>query len=189
MMLVLVGSSLIARRLPIGQTVRMALGWLAIFAVIFVGYSFRDELSGVFRRVSGELWAGQSQTTGGALRVPMSEDGHFWVSAEINGITTRFMVDSGATTTGLSTASAEATGLQVDSGFPVMLETANGTARAQRARIDRMRVGPIRSEGLAVLVSPGLGDTNLLGMNFLSSLKSWRVENRALILEPYDKSP
>jgi aspartyl protease family protein len=29
-----------------------------------------------------------------------------------------------------------------------------------------------------------LGDTNLLGMNFLSSLESWRVEGRTLVLEP-----
>lgn len=38
MMMALVGSSLIARRLPLAQTVRMALIWLLIFAAVLIGY-------------------------------------------------------------------------------------------------------------------------------------------------------
>lgn len=37
---------------------------------------------------------------------------------------------------------------------------------------------------LPVVVSPAFGDTDVLGMNFLSRLKSWRVEGDTLILEP-----
>jgi aspartyl protease family protein len=185
LMLVLVGSSLAARQLPIGQAVRLALAWLLIFAVIFVGYSFRDELIGAGRRVTGNLFDGGGRTEGGTLRVPMAEDGHFWVRATVNGTKLRFLIDSGATTTSLSTAAARSAGVAIDeSGFPVMLETANGPAQARRARIEQMSVGPIRTRDLAVLVSPGLGSTNLLGMNFLSSLESWRVEGRTLVLQP-----
>jgi aspartyl protease family protein len=185
MMLVLVGSSLIARRLPISQMLRLTLGWLLIFALLLVGYSYRSELSAVVSRVSGDLLGDRGQTVGGTLRVPMAEDGHFWVRARVNGTTLRFMVDSGATTTVISSSAATTAGVPVDqSGFPVVMETANGTARAHRARIDRLVLGPIESSDLAVLVSPTLGDTNLLGMNFLSSLESWRVEGRTLVLEP-----
>jgi aspartyl protease family protein len=35
-----------------------------------------------------------------------------------------------------------------------------------------------------VLVSDQLGDINLLGMNFLSSLRGWRIEGDVMILEP-----
>lgn len=185
LMLVLVSSSLAARRLPFGQAARMAVAWIAIFGVLFVGYSYRDELAGVGRRVGGNLFASDGRTEGSTLRVPMAEDGHFWVSAKVNGTQLRFLVDSGATTTGLSTQAARAANIEVDeNGFPVMLDTANGTAQARRARIEQLQVGPIRSRDLAVLVSPGLGNTNLLGMNFLSSLASWRVEERTLVLEP-----
>jgi aspartyl protease family protein len=45
-------------------------------------------------------------------------------------------------------------------------------------------LGPIESSDLAALVSPTLGNTNLLGMNFLSSLESWRVEGQTLVLQP-----
>lgn len=39
MMLVLVGSSLAARRLPGGSLARMVLAWVAIFAIVLLGYS------------------------------------------------------------------------------------------------------------------------------------------------------
>jgi aspartyl protease family protein len=187
LMLTLVGSSLLSRRLPVGQVLRMIVGWVLVFAILFVGYSYREELGAVFQRVSGDLAGDRGQTVGGTLRIPMAEDGHFWVRARVNGTELRFMVDSGATTTGLSSAAAASAGIEVDqSGFPVVLETANGTTEARRARIERLALGPIETRDLAVLVSPNLGDTNLLGMNFLSSLASWRVEGRTLILQPHD---
>lgn len=187
LMLVLVGSSLLSRRLPLGQAARMAAAWVLIFAVLFVGYSYRDELARVGRRVSGNLFASGGEAVGSTLRVPMAEDGHFWVTARVNGAELRFLIDSGATTTALSRGAAEAAGLQVDdTGMPVMLDTANGTARARRATVEQLGVGPIRMGDMSVLVSDGLGDTNLLGMNFLSALASWRVEGRVLVLEPHD---
>jgi aspartyl protease family protein len=35
------------------------------------------------------------------------------------------------------------------------------------------------------VTSPGLGDLDVLGMNFLSKLQSWRVEGRTLVLVPH----
>jgi aspartyl protease family protein len=51
MMLTLVGSSLLTRRLAIGQAARMVAGWLLIFAAVLVGYSYRFELNAVVQRV------------------------------------------------------------------------------------------------------------------------------------------
>ena len=186
MMLVLVGSSLASRRLPIGQVARMVAGWLLIFAAVLVGYSYRVELNAVVQRVAGDLLGERGQTVGGTLRVPMAPDGHFWVRARINGHEQRFLIDSGATTTALSADAAEAAELDVERGaFPVLINTANGTVEAQRTRIRRLSMGPIIAKDIAAVVSPAFGDMNVLGMNFLSSLQSWRVEGRTLILEPH----
>ena len=186
MMIVLVGSSLLARRLPIGQSAKMIASWLLIFALVLVGYSYRFELNEAVRRVTGDLLGERGQTVGDTLRVPMAPDGHFWVRASVNGQDIRFLVDSGATTTALSLGSAGAANIAVEQGgFPVTINTANGMVEARRARIGRLRLGPITSKDLAALVSPAFGDTNVLGMNFLSSLKGWRVEGQTLILEPH----
>lgn len=186
MMLTLVGSSLVSRRLRFGDVVRMVAGWVLTFAAVLVGYSYRFELNAVVQRVTGNLLGERGQTVGGTLRVPMAPDGHFWVRARVNGHEQRFLIDSGATTTALSADAAEAANLEQSSGgFPVMIETANGTVRAERTRIHRLTLGPILSKDLAAVVSPAFGDMNVLGMNFLSSLKGWRVEGRTLILEPH----
>lgn len=186
MMLVLVGSSLVSRRLPIGQVARMVAGWLLIFAAVLVGYSYRVELNAVVQRVAGDLLGERGQTVGDTLRVPMAPDGHFWVRARINGHEQRFLIDSGATTTALSTDAAEAAKLEIErDGFPVVINTANGAVEAQRTRIRRLTMGPIMAKDMAAVVSPAFGDMNVLGMNFLSSLESWRVEGRTLILEPH----
>jgi aspartyl protease family protein len=56
--------------------------------------------------------------------------------------------------------------------------------RADAGTLDRLTVGLIEARALKVVIAPGLGNTDVLGMNFLSALKSWRVEDRTLILVP-----
>ncbi len=68
--------------------------------------------------------------------------------------------------------------------FPIILETANGQVRPQSAQVAELSIGNIVARDLAVVVSPAFGDIDVLGMNFLSRLHSWRVEGRTLILEP-----
>jgi aspartyl protease family protein len=185
LLLVLVSSSLFARRLPIGQTLKMAVTWLGIFATIFVLFTFRAEFGQIWDRVKGEFVGGGTTQKDGTLRVAKGEDGHFHVDAVINGYKTRLLVDSGATTTSLSGSTARAAGLEIDmAGFPVVVETANGSAEARRARVSSLKVGPVTRTDFPVLVAEGLGDINLLGMNFLSTLKGWRVDGDFLVLNP-----
>lgn len=181
----LVASSLFARRLPVGQTLKMILAWVGIFAAVFVLFSFRGELGAIWQRVKTELSPGGTMGSDGTYRVRKSDDGHFWLDVELNGHPVRMMVDSGATTTALSLATARAARIEVsDSGFPVVIETANGMTEARRATAERFRVGPIERNNVSVFVSESFGDTNVVGMNFLSTLQGWRVEGNELILNP-----
>jgi aspartyl protease family protein len=41
---------------------------------------------------------------------------------------------------------------------------------------------------LPVVVADAFGDSNVIGMNFLSEMKSWRVENGEMILEPPERA-
>jgi aspartyl protease family protein len=183
--LVLVISSLVAQKLPIGKAIKMALAWIGIFGASFVLFLFKDEGREVWRRATVEISGDAGQVEGTTLRLRREEDGHYWVRASVNGTPVRFMIDSGATTTTLSQASAQAAGLKPSGGFPVLVDTANGTVELQRAEIDALAVGSTVQRNAKVLIgSEGLGDTNLLGMSFLSTLKSWRVEGATLILEP-----
>lgn len=180
--LALVGSALFARRIPIGRALAMLLAWAAIFALGAVLFAFRGEIGDKWRMMrAGEAGV----ATGETLRIPMDEDGHFWVRARVNGVEARFLVDSGASVTGLSAATLAAARIVDDGrGFPMLIETANGTIRARRVRIAELGVGPIERRDLAAITAPEFGETNVLGMNFLSTLDSWGVERRVLVLKP-----
>lgn len=185
LLLVLVASSLFARRLPLGETLKMALTWVLIFAALFVVFTFRSDLKIVWDRVATEMGLRDGLQEDGTIRIPKDPSGHFSVDATVNGREVRFMVDSGATTTSMSLSAAKAANVDVSTtGFSVIVETANGTTEMQRARLERLNVGPIKRQDFPVLVSDTLGDTNLLGMNFLNTLKGWRVEGDTLVLNP-----
>ncbi|SNS04807.1 aspartyl protease family protein [Sphingomonas laterariae] len=182
MMLVLVSSALVARRLPLGSTIKMALGWLAIFIVALLLYSFKDDIG---ERLQLGLYPEKGVVAGETLRVPVADDGHFWVLGEVNGVETRFLIDSGATTTALSADVARAAGIDPgDDAFGTPVATANGTIMARRVRIANLRIGPIHREDVRATTAVEFGEMNVLGMNFLNSLGGWGVEGRTLILRP-----
>ncbi|MBA3896649.1 MAG: TIGR02281 family clan AA aspartic protease [Sphingomonadaceae bacterium] len=182
--LALVGSSLAARRLPLAQSLKMALAWVAIFAGVFVLFLFRGEAGSVWRRATAEFRGDAGVVEGRTLGVARSDDGHFRVRGTVNGVAVDFLIDSGATVTTLSAEAAAATHVEIGGGFPVALETANGMATARRASARALAIGPIVQHDPPLLVSDGLGETNLLGMSFLKGLKRWRVEGDSLVLEP-----
>jgi aspartyl protease family protein len=182
--LVLVASGLLVRRAPIGQTLKMALAWVLIFAAGFAVFALRDDFRALGGRILAEV-SGEAaqQIKGGELRIRASEDGHFWIDGEVNGRAVRFLVDSGATVTTLTRATATRAGVAPSGGFGVMVDTANGTTVVDRGRAASLKIGPIERTGLAVHISSTLGDTNVLGMNFLSTLSAWGVEGRTLVLK------
>jgi aspartyl protease family protein len=183
--LVLVGSAVLARRWTFRGAIGMALAWVGIFAILLIGFSFRQELGLVGARVQSEITgAPRQRTEGKAIRIAMSADGHFWVEGMINTTPTRFLVDSGASITALSETVATQAGLNVDQMRVAVMHTANGPVDARYASVPQLRIGAIKTSDLQVVVSPAFGEINVLGMNFLSQLKGWRVENREMVLEP-----
>jgi aspartyl protease family protein len=184
-----VGAALIImllQRMPvIGRLVRFAisLGLLAfLIFVVLQQAPYQPELS----RLTRSLGLDDQQVSGKELHVKMAPDGHFWVLASINGVKRRMLIDSGATVTALSEQTADAPGVKTGTNIaPVMLRTANGVAPARTGSIDELKVGNIVARNLKIVTAPGLGELDVLGMNFLSRLQSWRVEGNTLVLVPH----
>lgn len=167
-------SALAARRIPLGQAAKLALIWVGIFAAGYLVIAQRDRLSG--------LWTHRDAIQGSA-RIPMAEDGHFWADVQINGINRRMLIDSGATTTALSAATAEAAGLDLDeSPFPRLIDTANGTITARHTTIGTLVIGSITLHDVGAISSPAFGDQDVIGMNILDRLNAWHVERGVLVL-------
>jgi len=183
--LVLALSALSARRMRFGDILRALLRWAIIGGLIWAVLTHREQVETLVNMAAERLGIGQQEVSGDSVRITMGPDGHFWARATLNGVPKRMLIDSGATITALSESTARDVGIAPSTGgFPVVLATANGTIAAQRATIKRVTVGGLSTDDLGVVVSPSFGEMNVLGMNFLSRLGSWRVEGRTLILEP-----
>lgn len=182
--------SMVLRRAPIvGRLLRTAstLGLMAVLVLVVLQLSRLDPR---FSMAVPELGLPEQVVEGGETRVPLARDGHFWIEAEINGHRANFLVDTGATLTAVSGATAAAAGLEPrEGGLPIRLQTANGPIAAEMTSIDEMRFGNVAARGLDAIIAPGLGPTNVVGMNLLSRLASWRVEGDTLILVPNNPQP
>lgn len=100
--------------------------------------------------------------------------GHFVADGSVNGSPVRFLVDTGATMVALPGADALRMGLDYRKGEPGFTQTANGTVRVYRVRLDRVRLGTIELNNVdGVVMEQGL-PIALLGMSFLNRLEMKR---------------
>lgn len=182
--LVLVLSALSVRKLSIGFVLRSLVTWALIIVLTVLAVAHRHEIGAVFAAATAKLGIDDQQVDGETVRIRMAPDGHFWARVKLNGVEKRMLIDSGATITAISARTAAAAGIGESRGMPVMIETANGTVTARRGRIEQLAIGPLETQDLGVVVSDNFGNLDVLGMNFLSKLHSWRVENQTLILVP-----
>jgi aspartyl protease family protein len=159
--------------------------WVAIFACLMLGYSFRSDFALMGARLSGELTPSAGELMGSnEISFPRAADGHYHVMATINGARIDFLVDTGATDIVLSLDDARRLGYDLDQlTFTSMAQTANGTVMGAPIRIAELAVGPIVMTDIRADVNQAEMSGSLLGMEFLNRLQSWRVENDRLTLK------
>ena len=189
MALGILGSMIIRRAPAFGKLLRAAstLGLMGILLLVVLQVSRMDPR---FEMAVPQLGLPEQVVEGGETRVDLARDGHFWLRATVNGESANFLVDTGATITAVSAQTAEAAGLEARGGaLPIRMQTANGAIAAEMTSIDELRFGNVAARGIDAIIAPGLGTTNVIGMNLLSRLASWRVEGNTMILVPHHPQP
>ena len=101
--------------------------------------------------------------------------GHFFADAIVNGLSVRFIVDTGATFIALPQREAERLGINYRAGRASYTRTANGVVEVYVVKLDSVRIGGIDLHNVdaTVHVGPGL-DQALLGMSFLNRVQMQR---------------
>jgi aspartyl protease family protein len=115
--------------------------------------------------------------------IARSDDGHFYVDAEVNGQLVHFLVDTGASSVALTMADAKHAGLPFSQGqFSVIARGASGDVSGQILKIGRVAIG--RKEAFDVegmVVAEGL-DVSLLGQSFLSRIGTLVIDGDKMVL-------
>lgn len=182
--------SMIVRHVPVLGRLMRSGSTIALMVILGLVVIQLGRIDPRFDMAVPKLGLPEQIVEGGETRVPLANDGHYWVRAQVNGAPASFLVDTGATITAVSPQTAERAGLQPRSGgIPVRMQTANGSVAAELTSIDELRFGNVAARGLDAVIAPNIGPTNVLGMNLLSRLASWRVENGELVLVPHHPQP
>jgi len=101
--------------------------------------------------------------------------GHFTTVGVVNGVSLRFLVDTGATSVVLSSADARRAGVNYLGGTRVLTQTANGIVPVYSVKLDSLRIGDITVNNVDASVIEGDKlPIALLGMSFLNRMEMRR---------------
>jgi len=190
-LLVFVGGGMLGSyRGRVGAMARDAVTWLALGLGLVTLYAYKDELVPIAARVVGELLPGSAmtveQSSGGLTEVRIRKrlDGHFTAKVRVNGTSISMIVDTGASTIVLRPEDARKAGIDIDRlSYRVPVLTANGRTLAARVRLDKVAIGPLdRNKVDALVAQPNALTQSLLGMSFLSRLRSYEFSGDFLTL-------
>lgn len=184
-----VAAGILGSGMRLGYIARSLALWMLLILVFIAGYQYRYELQDFASRVTAGLVPGSplSITDSDGNHTVMLEklaNGHFGTRAIINGATINVMVDTGATSTVLTTADAERAGFDTSKlSFTIPVSTANGMARAASVTADEISIGAITRRRVPMLVAESNTlDQTLLGMNFIGTLSGFDVRGDRMIL-------
>jgi len=175
---VLGGYFLVSNRQNLSKLARHAALWLFIFlgAIVAVGL-WTDIRDDILPRQSVAM-------EGRVIEVPRAQDGHYYLTLEIDGTPVRFVVDTGATEMVLSFEDARRAGIDTDLlMFTGRAMTANGMVETAPVRLERVTLGGVTDQGVRAVVNSGAMSESLLGMGYLDRFDRLEISGGRLILE------
>jgi aspartyl protease family protein len=183
--LALVSSGIVfSRRYKLRETARNIAIWMGIASVLATGFTFQDELRTAYERVRAELIPSYAvMADPKTLVLTQSENGHYYLTSELNGVPVTFLVDTGASDVVLSPSDAKRLGVDVGHlEFNHVYETANGIGRGASYRVARMMLGKIELDDVPVSINAAYMTESLLGMSVLRNIASVEIRDRKLYL-------
>jgi len=121
----------------------------------------------------------------GTVTIPRDSRGHFVVAARVDGRRMSFMLDTGASLVALRQRDASILGIHPFArDFNIEVRTANGVTRAAKVDLGMVEIDGLTVRNVAALVSPDESlSENLLGLSFLSRLRSFTYREGRMVLE------
>lgn len=109
-------------------------------------------------------------------------DGHFYVTADVNGAPITFLVDTGASSVALSEADAKAAGLKFSaSDYEPVARTASGIANGTLLTLPRVAIDGKEVMQVEAMIIEG-AEVSLLGQSYLSRITSVQMNGDTMVL-------
>jgi len=130
-------------------------------------------------------YAASSTVDSRSVSLAADQRGHFVTVGSINGAATRFLVDTGASSIGMSGAEARRLGIDYLKGERIMMSTANGVVPAYRITLNTVKIGDVAVNQVQAAVSETSMDVTLLGMSFLNRVEMKREGSTMTLTKKY----
>jgi aspartyl protease family protein len=169
------------RTVAVGQTVD------GVKLVSIQGDQAIIEINGKKRplRVGQHAVGSSAADAAGQVTLAADGQGHFFTNGTVNGVSVRFLVDTGATMISLGKSDAQRIGLDASQGQRGISHTANGQISVTRVRLDSVRVGDVTLHNVDALVQQNDMPIALLGMSFLNRMEMQRDGNTMTLKKRY----
>src|SRR3989344_467654 len=126
--------------------------------------------------------AGTARSAPGSVTLYADSAGHHFTEGQINGVTLKFIVDTGATTIAMNSGDAKYAGIDYKRGERIQIQTASGIVIGYRVVINTLKLGSmVMNQVDATVLEGGSPAVVLLGMSALNRLEMKR-EGIALTL-------
>lgn len=167
-----------------GTVLRSLLVWVGLGVVLVVGYSYREDLEPILRRVGGNVFPSEPRIVSpGTVALRAGTGRHFRAVVEINGQRVQVLVDTGASDVALTKEDARRVGFDpARLTYTTPYRTANGTSFGAPVRLGSIKLGDIVVDDVPGSVAQGDLGQSLLGMSFLRRLSSFEVRGDEMIL-------
>ncbi|MEM7074367.1 MAG: TIGR02281 family clan AA aspartic protease [Pseudomonadota bacterium] len=180
--LVLLGTAIVGwffaqNRTSMGRNFQYAVVW----GLIFVGVV---AVFGLWGDLRNTVSPGSFTVTGdNQIELNRFGDGHYYVTASVNGADVNFVVDTGATTIVLTEDDAVRAGFDPNTlAYVGRARTANGEVRTAPVWLESIAIGGVEDQGIGALVNEGELDQSLLGMNYLDRFSNVAISDGKMIL-------
>ena len=167
------------------STIRNGMIWLGVCAGVVLAYTQRAELNEVYGRLRGQIQPSVAIATAqGEAELRRAWDGHYRAEADINGVTMRLMIDTGASMVLLPYERVHELGIDPETlDYSLPVSTANGNSTVAPVMLSSIKIGPIAVFDVpAAVAHPGRLKVGLLGMSFLDKLDESSFRGDKLIL-------
>ena len=182
--LVLASSALLSMRLKLKDAARYALIWLALGAVVVVGFTYKTDLTDAAIRMRSALIPSYAVPAGDhTLVLGQDSDGGYHVVGQVNGQAVGFLVDTGSSDIVLSPADAQRVGVDMAAlRYTHAYETANGEGEGASYTAPSLTIGPSKLTNVPLSINKAPMSASLLGMAFLKRMTSFEFKGGQLIL-------
>jgi aspartyl protease family protein len=173
------------RWLAVGETAPPGVKLISISgetAVIELGGKRESITLGQSARLAGNA----RSSSGQSVTLTADNRGHFITTGAINGVSVRFLVDTGASLVSMSSSEAKRLGINYTTGQKTFSSTANGVVPTYLVKLDEVRVGDVAVNNVDGMVH--VGDSLpivLLGMSFLNRMEMRRNGEQMMLMKRF----